>query len=358
LTLLALLSTWSADPERGRQLGVQLLRLAQAPDGSTADLRSLMLAHWVLGHSCTLLGQFAAGREHIEQALALHNPEAGRALIPLVEANPTVVAQVLLGALWWLLGYPDRGRAGLRHALELAEATDQPPSLGFAHLMAGITCVISGRQRTAALHHAQALRPLAEAGREYAVWSDLLAVWVQARDDWLRRQASAGGAGPPLGPDVARAAHAVSALHALGSGAGYGEAVLIYAQICAWAGQPGMGLSAIDEALAWIDRTGERIHETEAWRRRGELLLSAGGAEHLDAADTAEACFQRALEIARAQQARWLELRASVSLARLWQARGRRDDARALLSAIYGWFTEGFDTVDLVEAKALLDELE
>ena len=119
-----------------------------------------------------------------------------------------------------------------------------------------------------------------------------------------------------------------------------------------------MGLSAIDEALAWIDRTGERIHETEAWRRRGELLLSAGGAEHLDAADKAEACFQRALEIARAQQARWLELRASVSLARLWQARGRRDDARALLSAIYSWFTEGFDTVDLVEAQTLLAGLE
>jgi predicted ATPase len=78
---------------------------------------------------------------------------------------------------------------------------------------------------------------------------------------------------------------------------------------------------------------------------------------HLDAAAEAEACFHRALEIAREQQGRWLELRASVSLARLWGARGRRDEARELLAGIYGWFTEGFDTVDLVEAKVLLEEL-
>jgi tetratricopeptide (TPR) repeat protein len=352
LTVLALLSIWSADIERSRRLGEQLLSLAQT--AGVAELESLMLSHWVLGHSCTLQGQLAAAREHLEQALALHSPEAGRALTPPVEADPVVAAQVLLGTLRWQLGYPDQGRAGLRHALALAEAIDQPPTLGFAHLMAGITSVICNHHGPAALHHAQALRFLANAGQEYAVWSDLLATWVQVHDDWLQRRASAGGAGAPHDPDVARAAQAVSALYALGPGAGYSEAVTIYAQICAWVGEPEMGLSANDEALAWIDRTGMRIDETEVWRTRGELVLSAGGAEPFDASDKAEACFQRALEIARDQQARWLELRAAISLAPLWQAQGRPRETRELLAGIYGWFTEGFDMPDLQEAKALL----
>jgi len=117
-----------------------------------------------------------------------------------------------------------------------------------------------------------------------------------------------------------------------------------------------MGLVAMDQAQAWIERTGMRATEAEVWHVRGELLLMADRLRSGDA-DEAEACFDRALAVAREQQARWLELRASVSLARLWQAQGRREEARELLSGIYDWFTEGFDTVDLVEAKALLAEL-
>jgi predicted ATPase len=108
----------------------------------------------------------------------------------------------------------------------------------------------------------------------------------------------------------------------------------------------------MDRALDWIERTGVRMIEAEVWRTRGELLLAElpTGAR----GEGAEDSFHRALKVAREQNARWFELRASISLARLWQAQGRRDEARKWLTEIYNWFSEGFDTVDLVEAKALV----
>jgi predicted ATPase len=132
---------------------------------------------------------------------------------------------------------------------------------------------------------------------------------------------------------------------------------VLEAKVCAQSGQVEMGLETIDRAQAWIERSGMRAVEAEVWRMRGELLLQAPGATHLASLDDAEACFQRALAIAREQQVRIFELRAALGLARLWGSQGRRDEARELLAGIYGWFTEGFDTVDLVEAKALLEEL-
>ena len=110
------------------------------------------------------------------------------------------------------------------------------------------------------------------------------------------------------------------------------------------------GLSVLDEALAQVERTGERYYEAELHRLKGELV-SAG------TPDTAEQCFQRALEIARRQSAKSFELHAATSLARLWQSQGKTSEARDLLSPVYDWFTEGFDTLDLHDAKMLLDEI-
>jgi predicted ATPase len=109
----------------------------------------------------------------------------------------------------------------------------------------------------------------------------------------------------------------------------------------------------LTEALALVDTTGERWCEAELHRLKGELLLQ-GSSEN---ATEAEACFHHALEIARTQQAKSFELRAATSLARLWQHQGKRQEAHDLLAPVYGWFTEGFDTADLKDAKALLDAL-
>jgi predicted ATPase len=118
------------------------------------------------------------------------------------------------------------------------------------------------------------------------------------------------------------------------------------------AGHIDAGLAVLAEALTVTENTGVRCWEAEQYRLRGELVLQAG-------ADTrqAEACFRQALEVARHQQAKSLELRTAMSLSRLWQRQGKRDEARRLLAPIYGWFTEGFDTADLQEARALLEEL-
>jgi predicted ATPase len=118
-------------------------------------------------------------------------------------------------------------------------------------------------------------------------------------------------------------------------------------------GEPEAGLTVLAEALALVDTTGERVWEPELYRLKGELLLQQSSDNHLKA----ETCFHHALEIARTQQAKSFELRTATSLARLWQQQGKRQEARDLLAPVYHWFTEGFDTLDLQDAKALLDEL-
>jgi predicted ATPase len=118
-------------------------------------------------------------------------------------------------------------------------------------------------------------------------------------------------------------------------------------------GDPTRGLGAISEAFAEMDETGERLYESELHRIKGELLLTQDSSN----ADQAERSFRDAIEVARRQRARSFELRATMRLARLLDQRGNRDRARAMLAEIYNWFTEGFDTADLKEARALLDQL-
>jgi predicted ATPase len=120
-------------------------------------------------------------------------------------------------------------------------------------------------------------------------------------------------------------------------------------------GQTGEGLTLLGEALAVVQESGERLYEAELWRLRGVFLLAQQGAQ--DNREAATTCLLQALAIARRQQAKSLELRAAMSLGRLWQQQGRHCEARRLLAEVYGWFTEGFDTTDLQEAKALLAEL-
>jgi predicted ATPase len=130
------------------------------------------------------------------------------------------------------------------------------------------------------------------------------------------------------------------------------HSLALLAEACGKAGQTTEGLAALEAALALVHKNAERYFEAEIYRLRGELLRHAQGRP-----DETEACFQQALAVARRQQARALELRAAMSLARLWQQHGKCRDAYDVLAPIYDWFTEGFDTVDLQDARALLEEL-
>ncbi len=127
-------------------------------------------------------------------------------------------------------------------------------------------------------------------------------------------------------------------------------------------GQVEEGLSALAEALTLVDKTGERVYEAELYRLKGELLLTQEGKKQRAKGKNkelseAEECFQKALKVARKQSAKSLELRAAMSLSRLWQQQGKKAEARELLAPIYNWFTEGFDTADLKDTKALLEAL-
>jgi len=127
----------------------------------------------------------------------------------------------------------------------------------------------------------------------------------------------------------------------------------LLAEVYGKAGQVEEGLASLEEALQWVQRNDEHLYEAEVYRIKGELSLGRDAAQPAEA----EQCFQRALVIARDQQAKSWELRAATSLGRLWRATGRGDDARELLLPVYTWFTEGHDTPDLQDAKALLNEL-
>jgi adenylate cyclase len=356
LTVLALSAGWSADPARSARVGQQLLDLASAGPGQARDgnQQALLLGHWALGFSHWLRGQPVPAREHLHRALSLYDREASRPLGGSLVGDPSVMARVMLGAVQWQLGYPDQARASIRQAVAHAETLEHPSSVAFAHYVAAMVASVVGRDVAAALPHVEALRPLGQVSVVYRAWADMLAGQAQVR----RGQSGSDDSGPGIEGGLARAVEAGSTWQAAGSGGGYAGLMVLQAEVCARAGKVEMGLEAVDRAQAWIARTGMRATEAEVWRMRGDLLLLEGDGDGnpVPVAET-EACFHRAMGIAREQQALTFELRAAVRLARLWQAMGRGDPAREMLNGIYDRFTEGFDAVDQVEARALLAEL-
>lgn len=347
LSVLALSASWAANPERSARVGEQLLELAQEGDRQT-----LLLGHWALGFSHWLQGQPVSAREHLERAVALYDPETNRPLSEFLVGDLGVMACAVLAAVQWQLGYPDRGRASLQQAVVQAQALQQPSSLAFAHYMATMVTAVIGRDVAAAVSHARSLRPLSQESLVYRTWAEMVAGQSQTQGE----QAGNGTAVSELQEDLARMVEAGSTWQAAGYGAGYASLMLLQAGMCARTSRVAMGLEAVEQAQAWIERTGMRVAEAEAWRMRGELLLIDRPTKSTQL-EEAEGYFRRALAVARQQESRWWELGATLSLARLWQAQGRREDARELLAVIYRWFAEGFDTADLVEAQTLLDEL-
>jgi predicted ATPase len=151
---------------------------------------------------------------------------------------------------------------------------------------------------------------------------------------------------------IAQLGEGIAARQAIGAAALVPEQLISLAEAYAKLGKVQEALSVLDKASCLVERTGERCWAPELYRLKGGLWLVRGDAE-----DKVEACFQRAIDVAHRQSAKSWELRATMSLARLWQTRGRRANAREILQRVYDWFTEGFDTADLQEAKALLEAL-
>jgi predicted ATPase len=284
-------------------------------------------------------GEPAAARLHHEQGLRLYDPQRHRTHAGLYSGHdPGVCCRYRAAPVLWLLGYPDQALASSQAALALAQQLAHPLSLTIALYWAAV------------LHHlrreASPTQTRAEAAMTRATDLEFLGQFAQAAP--LRGWALAASGHGEEG--ITQIRLAVYGTTRSSRDRPYHLALL--AEASAQLGQTAEGLEAVDEALAMVPQSAARWWEAELYRLRGALLLQQTATQP----EEAEACFQQALDIARRQQAKSLELRAAMCLARLWQGQGRRQVAYDLLSLVYGWFTEGFDTADLQEAEGLLDE--
>ena len=287
------------------------------------------------------LGRFAAAREHAEEVLALYDPARHRSLMSLYTFDQQVVA---LGYLAWtllVLGYPDQARQRSAEQLAKAHEMAHPNTLAQALYRA---CIFSRHTRDAGGVRAAADVLMAAAGAHGL--SFFLAIGRLHRG-WALIQL--GGAEEGLCEIRKGTAEAEAAGTKLPPAYVGG----LMAEAYALAGRRREAASWTAEALAGIENDTSPWLEGDRYYRYGQLLLALPEPDEL----RAEAYFRRALELARSQDAKMWELRAATSLARLWRDQGKRGEARDLLAPVYGWFTEGFGTADLKEAKALLNEL-
>jgi predicted ATPase len=249
----------------------------------------------------------------------------------------------------WLRGYPAQARAQLAKALSLAQQLAHPYTLVRTLHYDTLLCQLC--------RDVQAVRDQAEATITAATAQRF--ALMQALGPIMRGWAIAMQEHSP--EDLVQIRQGLDMYQSTGAEVQRPHFLSMLAEASGHLGQPEGGLAALEEALTLVEKTGERYYEAELHRQRGELLLRREAKSHPDQGSReqheAETCFQHALDVARQQQAKSLELRAAMSLARLWQRQGKRVEARALLEEIYGWFTEGFDTADLQEAQALLEVL-
>jgi predicted ATPase len=323
--------------QTARELGEQLLTLGQR----VHEVESLLVAHHVLGDTLVWLGEFAGARAHLEQGMALYHPQQHRAHAFLYGYDSGVHGLAFGAWALWYLGYPDQAPRRVHDALRLAQEVSHPFSLGFALAFAAWLHQLR-REGPAAHERAAALMALATAQGFpfWDSWGTVLRGWAVAE----QRQCAEG---------IAQLRQGIAAWRATGAALQLPYYLALLGEAYGKAGQADEGLRVLTEALTAVHTTGERQHEAELHRLKGALLLAQDDAD----AQEAERCFHQALDVARRQQAKSLELRAAMSLARLWQQQGKRTKAYELLAPIYGWFTEGFDTTDLQEAKALLETL-
>jgi len=304
------------------------------------DPLQVAIARWLLGVYLLNMGELEPALEHLEHVIAFYDPQQHASLAFTLAQDPGVSALAWASWTLWLLGYPDQALERSREALALAHELDHPFTLGFALSMAGAFFHQFRREDQTARERNEAMLQLStEKGFPlFVAGGTVLQGWTLA----IAGQAEAGITDMRQGLDT---------LQAMGTEIQRSHWLALLAEAQASAGQAEEGLKVLAEALALVEKTGERYYEAELYRLKGELLLIQG-----DEAE-AETSFHKTIEVARRQSAKSWELRATVSLCRLWQKQGRGDEAQQILAEIYTWFTEGFDTPDLQEAKALLEEL-
>jgi class 3 adenylate cyclase/predicted ATPase len=343
-----------AEFQTAHELGEQFLSWAR----SVQDPALLVEAHNALGATLFFLGEFVAAQEHQEQGIVLYDPQHHRSLAFLYGQDPGVTCRGFAAWALWHLGYPDQALKRIGEALTLAQQLSHPFSLSWALSTDAIVCQC--------LREEQAVQEWAEAAMTLSTeqgFSSPLALGTVLRG-WVLAERGQREEG------ITQIRRGMAAWRAIGAEVLRPYFLARLAEAYRKAGQIEEGLATLAEALDVVARTGEHFYEAELYRLKGKLVLQSAvrspqseisNTQHpipsTQAETEAEECFLKAIEIARKQQAKSLELRAAMSLSRLWRQQGKTAEAYHLLSEIYGWFTEGFDTKDLQEAKALLEEL-
>jgi adenylate cyclase len=329
------------------ELGEQCLQMAQrVQDGAL-----LLEAHYALGCSWCLLGNPTLAGTHMEQTIALYDPEQHHGLAYRYGGiDPGVGGFGVYALALWLRGYPAQARTQSAKALRLAQQLAHPFTLVRTLYFDTILCQLR-RDVPAVRAQADATITVATAQGFALVRASglILRGWAVA----VQEHSTEG---------LVQIRQGLDAYRSTGAESQRPHFLALLAETSGLLGQPEGGLAAMEEALTLVEKTGERYYEAELHRQRGELLLLRAEKSHpaqgsRDQYD-AETCFQQALDVSRRQEAKALELRAAMSLSRLWQQQGKRAEAYALLAPIYGWFIEGFDTADLQDARALLEALE
>jgi TOMM system kinase/cyclase fusion protein len=329
-----------ADLRKHREVGTQFLSLTQ----QRADAILLAVAHWLTGANLFHVGEFATALVHLEQAYARYDAQHHHTYVTQFGVDVGVFALSYISHALWGLGYPDQAVQRSREALALAQEVHHPFSIALAQDYAAMLQQLRREPSTANKHAEIALTVCTEQGiAYYLAWATIIQGWVVAETG--RREEG-----------IAQMHQGLTTLQVTGGGLRTSYYLALLAEAYGNHSEPGEGLHVLADAFDHVQHTGECWWEAELHRRQGELLLQGAGSRR-PAAETPEACFHRALEVARRQQAKALELRAAMSLSRLWQQQGQHAAARQILAEVYGWFSEGFDTVDLQEAHALLEQL-
>jgi predicted ATPase len=323
-----------AKHQTAHELGEQLLTLAQ----QAQDATMLLVAHQILGTTLFFMGAVAAAHTHYTQGITHYQARQHHSYVFLDGAEDGVTCLSRAAWVLWYLGYPDQAGMRSHEAVTLAQQTVHPRTrtgvLGAAAMFHQFR-----RAMRATQEHAEALISLTTV-HGFPFW--LALGWLLR--GWVLTHQGQAQEGIEQMTEGCRAFRATTF---------QSYALTLLAEAYGTIGAPAAGLGLLTEALTLADTPGEQWYASETYRLKGALLLQQSSSNHT----AVESCFHHAINVSRSQQAKSLELRAATSLARLWHQQGKHQEAHDLLAPIYHWFTEGWDTADLQDAKALLEEL-
>ncbi|MBI2486824.1 MAG: AAA family ATPase [Deltaproteobacteria bacterium] len=326
-----------AELQTAHELGEQCLRLAQAAQDSAL----LIQAHYLLGATLFCLGEIALSREHLEHGITLYNPKQHSSHAFLYGQDPGVACLFWEAWALWHLGYPDQALKKGHEALTLAQELSHSYSLAIALDLIAFLHQFRREEHAAQERAEESIAISTEQGFEFFLEMGTI----------LRGWALAGQGRAEEG--ISQIRQGLTAWRVTGAELYQPYWLALLAETFGKVGQTEEGLTVLAEALAVVRKNEERYYEAELYRLKGELLLALSAENQADA----ETCFRQAIDVARQQCAKSLELRAVMSLSRLWHEQGKKEEAREMLAESYGWFTEGFDTRDLKEAKELLEKM-